>query len=496
VRALRALGAPAAVSTRPWVRGIPREGEHPPNMSQIPVSSSSIGMSARAAQRSNPGHAFRYEGYELDASSNRLVCHYALGTQPFIELIEFDPGGDWGSAAVHGAARLVFLLSGISYYKAQAPLVVDLGDTAVTAAELELLRAFYVHGLGELAYRNGIDLSNIEFRLRSEPTGQVAEGGAVARRIARPLVPFGGGIDSIVTVETIKRRIGDTTLFVASQGGIRFQAIEAAAAVSGLPIRRADRSMDEKILRSEEFGFLRGHVPVTGILSAIAVMAAALHGHDAVVMSNEWSASEGNLVVDGQSINHQYSKSASFEVAFRRALHSAIGDAIAYFSLLRPFSELRVAQRFAELDAYHRVFHSCNRAFRVDPHRRLEHWCGECDKCCFIDLILSPFLGAAQLDAIFDGLEPLTRPALRNRFQRLLGTAPGGKPFECVGAVAECRAALQLCAARPDRAQNLFVQSLLEELPDRLSPKEIERLLAPFNEHWLPDGFATEDFLG
>ena len=58
-------------------------------------------------------------------------------------------------------ARLVFLLAGVSYYKTAAPPVIDLGDTAVTDAERAFLAGFYVDGLGEFGYRNGLDLSGL-----------------------------------------------------------------------------------------------------------------------------------------------------------------------------------------------------------------------------------------------------------------------------------------------------------------------------------------------
>ena len=86
---------------------------------------------------------------------------------------------------------------------------------------------------------------------------------------------------------------------------------------------------------------------MTGIISAIAVMAAALDGRDAVVMSNEWSASIPTLEAGGRAINHQYSKSAAFEAAFRSVLAQAGPGLPDYFSALRPFSELWVARRFA-----------------------------------------------------------------------------------------------------------------------------------------------------
>src|ERR1700752_569001 len=112
----------------------------------------------------------------------------------------------------------------------------------------------------------------------------------------------------------------DVSLFVVSRPGALFDAIEKPGAVSGLPVVRAGREIDPQLLRSAELGFLNGHVPVTGIISAIAVLAAVLDGRDAVVMSNEWSASVPTLEHNGQPVNHQWSKSAAFEAAFRDLL--------------------------------------------------------------------------------------------------------------------------------------------------------------------------------
>jgi hypothetical protein len=307
------------------------------------------------------------------------------------------------------------------------------------------------------------------------------------------LIPFGGGIDSIVTVELMRGR-GDAALFVMSRPGDRFPAIERPAAVTGLPVVRAGREIDGQLLRSAELGFLNGHVPVTGILSAIAVMAALLDGRDAVVMSNEWSASVATLQAGGRPINHQYSKSMEFEAGFRHVLADALGGRVAYFSALRPFTELWVARKFAELTRYHATFRSCNRAFHIDPAARLDHWCGRCDKCCFIDLILAPFLPAGDLRQIFGGAEPLADPSLADRFRSLLGTSAASKPFECVGEVGECRAAAVLAARRPDRAGTALLQTLAAEFPPPGQPT-IEALLRPVGEHWIPDAYAADDLL-
>jgi len=306
----------------------------------------------------------------------------------------------------------------------------------------------------------------------------------------RALVPFGGGIDSIVVVERV-RRLADAALFVVSRPADRFDAIEQPAAVTGLPIVRAEREIDPQLLRSAELGFLNGHVPVTGILSAIAVLAAVLEDRDSVVMSNEWSASIPTLEYAGRPVNHQFSKSDAFEAAFRDVLAASQARMPEYFSWLRDRTEMWVGQEFAALEQYHGSFRSCNRAFYTERARRLDHWCGQCDKCCFIDLILAPFLPAAALRRIFAVTgEPLDDPALAGKFRSLLGA--GAKPFECVGEVSECRAAVLLAARRDDRSGRGLLRELAAEVagwPDAPSAADAAAMLQPVGLNFIPAGY-------
>jgi UDP-N-acetyl-alpha-D-muramoyl-L-alanyl-L-glutamate epimerase len=448
------------------------------------------GQAGPAGQHVTGEPVFRYEGFRLEPGAGLLTCRYSLGRWEFAERLTFAPGGRWDSPAVTTAARLVFLLAGVSYYKTAAPGVVDLGDTPITGTERGFLRQFYVDGLAEFAYRNGLDLTGLQLRGGAEHRPGRAAGPGLPRG---PLIPFGGGIDSIVTVESTRER-EDAALFILSRPGDRFEAIERPAAVTGLPVVRAGREIDPQLLRPAELGFRNGHVPVTGILSAIAVMAAVLDGRGTVVMSNEWSASVATREAGGRAINHQFSKSAAFEAGFREVLGAAFGGQVTYFSALRPFTELWVARKFAALTQYHATFRSCNRAFAIDPARRLDHWCGRCDKCCFIDLILAPFLPAASLERIFAGAEPLADPALAGKFRALLGTAPDSKPFECVGEIGECRAAITLAATRPDRAGTPLLHTLAAQIPP-MDPSAIEGLLRPVGDHAIPDAYATADLL-
>ena len=60
---------------------------------------------------------------------------------------------------------------------------------------------------------------------------------------------------------------------------------------------RIERTIDPLVRRSAELGFLNGHVPVTAVITSAALVAAVLDRRDAVVLSNEWSASVPTLVV-------------------------------------------------------------------------------------------------------------------------------------------------------------------------------------------------------
>ena len=438
------------------------------------------------------GERFRYEGFDIDPDANRVTCRYSLDGRAFTELVDFPGGGDWSEPAARGAARLIYLLAGVSYYKTGAPPIIDLGELALTDAERAFLRDYYIEGLGEFAYENGLDLTGIEIVAPSIDHHPVVPRHVDGRR---PLIPFGGGLDSIVTVELL-RPLDHGSLFVVSHPGDRYEAIEKAIVVADLPVLRAERTLDPQVLRPPaDARFFNGHVPITGIISAIAVLGAVLDHRDAVVMSNEWSASSGTVEVDGRWINHQWSKSLEFEAAFRSIVMGSVAPDLDYFSRLRPHSELWIAQRFSAHEKYHLAFHSCNRAFASDPAKRYDHWCGVCAKCTFIDLIVAPFIPPDRLDDIFLSREPLANPALLAEFEGLIGTTDALKPFECVGEISECRAAVLLAAGRADRSHYPLLQTLVAQVTAAGAPADIDELLRPMGPHHIPERYAADDLL-
>jgi ribosomal protein S18 acetylase RimI-like enzyme len=240
------------------------------------------------------------------------------------------------------------------------------------------------------------------------------------------------------------------------------EAMQRTAAVACLPRLVAHRRLPlEQLAELHREGALNGHIPITAIVSAVSLLVARLHGHDSVVLANERSASQGNVVYDGVEVNHQFSKSAAAEDLLRAAAAEAT-SAVDIFSILRPASELSIARRFAELDRYHDAFTSCNAIFRLDPKLRLASWCCDCPKCRFVFLVLAPFMEPAALERIF-GKAMLDDESQYDGFALLTATG-GAKPFECVGEEEESLAAIELLAADPRWRDRPVVRRLVDEV--------------------------------
>lgn len=388
-----------------------------------------------------------------------------------------DPGSPEDAAQAR-LARLLFLAVGLSYYKASAPPTVHLIG-GWTRAEQDFLTQLIRHGLGEFAYVNDLPRA-LSPRLQADRTLPDFAPVAVQLDARHVLTPVGGGKDSCVTIDAVRRLSLHQTLFSVN----RFAPIMAVADVSGYPLISAERKLSANLFELNASGARNGHVPVTAINSLAALMAALAVGAGSVLMSNERSASEENTIWNGQQINHQWSKSLAFESLLRGAVGSAVAG-LDYFSVLREYSEYRIAQRFAALSQYHPVFASCGRAFRRDAHGM--RWCGQCPKCRFVAVILAPFLGPEQLWAIFGkslfvgSLDPFL----------LLAGIGGDKPMECVGEIAETRLAISVAANSPKWRDDEFLRALADSIPAEALPTEeqIAYLLSP-----TPPTFAPKRF--
>src|SRR5690606_30257096 len=325
--------------------------------------------------------SFRFVRCGLDAATGVAELVYAFDDGP--ELVETVtvPGAPFAldgdrAVAVERALRLLHLVAGVSYYKAAVPAQIRIDSYAIDADTATLLELVYLNGLGEFAYRNGLDLHGRIVFPHGEPPGGPTP--ALGLR-NHALVAIGGGKDSLVSIEAL--RALDVEQTVSWIGGS--QLIRACAERTGLPTLNIGRALAPQLFDYNREGAWNGHIPVTAVNSAILVLAALLQGVDQVVFSNERSASYGSLIEGTGEVNHQWSKGWAFEQAFGSYVQSSIAADLHYYSLLRPLSELAVARQFSRSDRYDAHFSSCNRNFHILGERPVSRWCGVCPKCHF-----------------------------------------------------------------------------------------------------------------
>jgi hypothetical protein len=426
--------------------------------------------------------AFRFLTRELDAEG-RVRLRYALDEEVFFEEVFELPIeaelGEHERRRVDGLLALLHWVAGVSYFKTAAPPEVSFAAGAPPPATAELLEALYSEGLGEFAYTNALpELPRPRF-----PRGPVPDASASSAdpSLERVLVPVGGGKDSAVALEIVRRSARQTSLFSVGDAA----PIARTAAVSGLAHLVAHRRLDPGLAALNRAGALNGHVPITAIVSCVALLTAALRGFDAVAMANERSASSGNLQWQGIEVNHQFSKGLRAERLLRGAVAELSGGP-ELFSILRPASELAIARAFARMEPYHRAFTSCNASFLSDPALRASSWCRDCPKCRFVFLVLAPFSEPAHMREIF-GADLLDDERQFPGFALLTATG-GHKPFECVGEEQESLAAIRMLAADPRWCDHVVLARLAAEVLPQFPPTagDPAEALALSDEHLVP----------
>jgi hypothetical protein len=382
--------------------------------------------------------AFIFESYEFQPEQQLLQLHYSLdGTLHFKETYRFQfPFAAYDPAVLDRALQSLFFMAGVSYYKTYLPTEIIIRQGRLDRGGADFFSKTYQRGLGEFWYVNQLDpRTHVTFPVTAETLPA-----APAHGLQGMLAGIGGGKDSLLTVEALRTQpVAVTTWSLGHQA-----QLEPLIARIGLPHAWIERTWDRQLLDLNQQGAYNGHVPISAIIGCAGIVAAVLGGQRDVVVSNEQAANEPTLTYQGVPINHQYSKSQEFERDFQAYLQHLYGGGVRYYSFLRPLSELRIAELFAAnaFPRYHDVFSSCNRAFTHDSHHLF--WCGECPKCAFVFMVLTPFLGRPQLEALWNGHNLLLDPALESTYRQLLGIE-GDKPLECVGEIKESRAAMRLC---------------------------------------------------
>ncbi len=315
----------------------------------------------------------------------------------------------------------------ISYWKSVCSPKVIVKCGYLNNDQIAFWKKIYFYGLGELFYRNNIKTSIEEF-MQIETTGEVLEYDEIDKDHNGYIIPIGGGKDSNVTLEIIKNLTDDINPIIINPKPVTLECAKIAG-YEREKVIEVYRTIDPRLLELNEKGYINGHTPFSAMLAFVSYFIGHILSKKYIALSNENSANESN--VDGEKINHQYSKSFEFECDFENYAEKYLKSDVKYFSFLRPLNELQIAKLFSRYEKYHKVFKSCN----VGSKEKEWKWCLNCAKCLFAYIILSPYLYKEKLINIF-GEDLFEKEDLLETFIELIGKGEN-KPFDCVGTYEE-----------------------------------------------------------
>jgi hypothetical protein len=425
--------------------------------------------------------SFTYRTFELSADRKTVALSYSLehgGSHTLTETFTFAiPLSDTYETA--RLLRALHLACGISYYKMFMPPVIahpyEMGES-----EAFFWNEVFRGGLGEFLYVNKLDPARLAAFSAQE--GLVTEQSERTSFIAGAVLGIGGGKDSILAGEALKKAGVPLEGFVMATGEALGQAGEVAK-VMGVPLHVIGRQLDKQLLElQEQPGAYKGHIPISLIFGLVGSLLAAAKGISYAVVANERSASTPQTEWQGQAVNHQWSKSSAFEAAFQNYLHAHVSENLTYFSAIRPLGSVGVAKAFAKLPQYFEVFTSDNFVFRMDPAKRPNsRWSLESPKSLSSFILLSPWLDEDAMRRIF-GINFFEKTELKDLFLSLVGIK-GNPPLDCVGTPPELAASLAKTLE-----QGKWQGSPLLDLPEMidLSAEPLEQFTAMSDDQHFP----------
>lgn len=355
-----------------------------------------------------------------------LSCAYTVDKEHFENTYEFPEEPQQSDTLL--ALQLLrwvaivssFGLFSISYFE---KIVCDFPLTADDTAFFEKL---FFHGFGEFRLTNNIDVSKRVSLVGSKgTTTHIANHKAKTQNSFKPLLLNGGGKDGSVSSYLLDKANIDFTWYQRGNSAAQANIVSAW----GKPVLQVQRRLDPKRLNR----MYTGHRPMSAGIAFLAILSAYIFGYTDIIASNESSANEGNIELNGVMVNHQYSKSFEFEQDLQKLLRNS-NVPVHYFSLLRPLNELQISMILPHLsDTQLQAITSCNHGTQDAT------WCLNCAKCAFIVLVVTA-ANPNMAKTIWGNESIINAPGLHTYLSQLLDPA-ATKPLECVGTLDECQLA-------------------------------------------------------
>jgi len=435
---------------------------------------------------------FIYEKYSYEISGNNLEIFFDFKIKPdvyfkpkvVIENVDKSRLAKIGDRILDNLIFNLGLMEIPSYWKATCSPEIIVTAGPLNREQIKRWKDLIINGMGQFFYENKINFRKPNFLNISTINAAGSRRDYAAGSRSDILVPVGGGKDSVVTLEILKKAKKDIQCFSLNPTEAAERITKIAGCRSPIIVQR---KIDEKLLKLNRQGFLNGHTPFSAYLAFLSVLCAAIFNYKYIAFSNERSSNEGNVKYLGKIINHQWSKSFEFEKKFRDYSKKYLTSGVDYFSFLRPLYEIQIAKLFSKYPKYFPAFLSCNVAYQTASGTKLpaKKWCGKCSKCLFTWACLYPFVNEKELLKIFkknlfvdENLLPI--------MQELIGER-AFKPLECVGTKKESLIAFYLSWKKSRDRVSTKLPFLLSYFEKKILPKypniekESKKLLDSWN---------------
>ncbi len=443
---------------------------------------------------------FYFERFEFDEKNLQASFYYSFDHEEFFEeqisfaSSDFEMRKDFDIWILHWLLFHLHLALGMSYYKFFPTKKLQVQTWFLDEFQKTFWKKFYINGLGEFFYRNNFDPTNI---LDFESTQEKVYPKKDFFVNETYLVPIWWGKDSIVSLELLKQMQAKCDLVTFwVDDNILYKNTQEISGNKRLFLKRFFQNYSH--LR--DGGYYNWHVAITWMIAFVLEVAAYLYGYKYIVLSNERSANFWNVVWKDIQVNHQYSKSFEFEKDFWEYVEKYISSEVKYFSLLRPFYELKIAELFSKYGKkYFMKFSSCNTNFKIFKEnynkKHTWYWCLNCPKCAFVYAILRPFLSKQETLEIF-WKELYNDQNQTQLFQELLWIS-GVKPFECVGTNEEVILAMKMAHEKWDWEMPDILQMFVEHVDLHMTSQDYERLREKifsfhFDENMIPNTIKSQ----
>lgn len=467
---------------------------------------------------------FCFDFYEFHNRKKIARFYYTCWKFKFSEELDFsdiDFKYELNANLLNNILFFLHLLLWISYYKLTCEKEIKIKSWFLNKPQAEFFNNLYTKWLWEFFYKNNINFKwLINFPVSNKSSFNFEKSFFKEEKL---LVPLWWGKDSAVVLSLLSNDVDsglrtndnfewEFDIFTLWENQIYNDISREFWKKPIKVIRKIDpllfkinnlmKDQNQFIKENKNQKFYNWHVPISWIIAWVALFVSIISWYRYIVLANESSANSWNTVWKWMEINHQYSKSLEFEESIQKFILENITD-ITYFSLLRPFTELKITKLFTEncQNLFYKFF-SCNKNFKINKDldsrfrgndiskKEWQHnwnWCCECPKCAFVFIMLCPFLWVKKTSEIF--WKNLFKESKLVQIFKDLAWYWNLKPFECVWTKDEVQSAFSYLLSHPSRLDWNLNSVTIKEIAKFKLNKDFDKFINKFDKNLIPKKF-------